>query len=89
MGTETGVPNALQHAAFVVLLPGRCRAEQYGAFIAIEPVVRHIVQTPAAPAPCWTYHVPQSAEILLDPVNLLNMENEPAVLAKTIELGKR
>ena len=66
VGTETGAPNAeykfcpecRSDAALATFITNfkpvvRC-AEQYGVTIAIEPVVRHIVYAPAAPAPCWT-----------------------------------
>ena len=66
VGTETGAPNAEykfcpechSDAALATFIKNfkpvvRC-AEQYGVTIAIEPVVRHIVYAPAAPAPCWT-----------------------------------
>ena len=66
----------------------RC-AEQYGVTIAIEPVVRHIVYDARRARTVLDEIGSPNLQILLDPVNLLNMENvdqREEVFAETIEL---
>ena len=66
----------------------RC-AEQYGVTIAIEPVVKHIVYDAKRARTVLDEIGSPNLQILLDPVNLLNMENVDAredVFAETIEL---
>ena len=100
VGTETGAPNAeykfcRSAAAMPPLLPYqdfkpvvRC-AEQYGVTIAIEPVVRHIAVCARRARTVLDEIGSPNLQILLDPVNLLNMENvdqREEVFAETIEL---
>ena len=66
----------------------RC-AEQYGVTIAIEPVVKHIVYDAKRARTVLDEIGSPNLQILLDPVNLLNMENVDAredVFAEAIEL---
>ena len=73
VGTETGAPNA----------------EQYGVTIAIEPVVKHIVYDARRARTVLDEIGSPNLQILLDPVNLLNMENvdrREEVFAEAIEL---
>ena len=66
----------------------RC-AEQYGVTIAIEPVVKHIVYDARRARTVLDEIGSPNLQILLDPVNLLNMENvdrREEVFAEAIEL---
>ena len=66
----------------------RC-AEQYGVTIAIEPVIKHIVYDAKRARTVLDEIGSPNLQILLDPVNLLNMENVDAreeVFAEAIEL---
>lgn len=101
VGTETGAPNteyrpvpecksdmALQ--TFITnLTPIVEYAEKMGVIVAIEPVVRHIVYSPKrARKVLDAIHSP-NLQIILDPVNLLEMENyekRDAIIAEAIEL---
>ena len=87
VGTETGAPNAeykfcpecRSDAALATFIKNfkpvvRC-AEQYGVTIAIEPVVRHIVYDARRARTVLDEIGSPNLQILLDPVNLLNMEN--------------
>ena len=101
VGTETGAPNAeykfcpecRSDAALATFIKNfkpvvRC-AEQYGVTIAIEPVVRHIVYDARRARTVLDEIGSPNLQILLDPVNLLNMENvdqREEVFAETIEL---
>ena len=101
VGTETGAPNAeykfcpecRSDAALSTFIKNfkpvvRC-AEQYGVTIAIEPVVRHIVYDARRARTVLDEIGSPNLQILLDPVNLLNMENvdqREEVFAETIEL---
>ena len=101
VGTETGAPNAeykfcpecRSDAALATFITNfkpvvRC-AEQYGVTIAIEPVVRHIVYDARRARTVLDEIGSPNLQILLDPVNLLNMENvdqREEVFAETIEL---
>lgn len=101
VGTETGAPNetythvpechgeeALQ--TFITnLRPVVKYAEQMGVVLAIEPVWKHIVCNPArARRVLDEIHSP-NLQIILDPVNLLdicNYENQVAIVDEAIEL---
>ena len=85
VGTETGAPNAeykfcpecRSDAALATFITNfkpvvRC-AEQYGVTIAIEPVVRHIVYDARRARTVLDEIGSPNLQILLDPVNLLNM----------------
>ena len=101
VGTETGAPNAeykfcpecRSDAALATFIRNfkpvvRC-AEQYGVTIAIEPVVKHIVYDAKRARTVLDEIGSPNLQILLDPVNLLNMENVDAredVFAEAIEL---
>ena len=101
VGTETGAPNAeykfcpecRSDAALATFIKNfkpvvRC-AEQYGVTIAIEPVVRHIVYDARRARTVLDEIGSPNLQILLDPVNLLNMENvdqREEVFAEAIEL---
>ena len=100
VGTETGAPNAeykfcpecRSDAALATFIRNfkpvvRC-AEQYGVTIAIEPVVKHIVYDAKRARTVLDEIGSPNLQILLDPVNLLNMENVDAredVFAEAIE----
>ena len=90
VGTETGAPNAeykfcpecRSDAALATFIRNfkpvvRC-AEQYGVTIAIEPVVKHIVYDAKRARTVLDEIGSPNLQILLDPVNLLNMENVDA-----------
>ena len=90
VGTETGAPNAeykfcpecRSDAALATFIKNfkpvvRC-AEQYGVTIAIEPVVKHIVYDAKRARTVLDEIGSPNLQILLDPVNLLNMENVDA-----------
>ena len=101
VGTETGAPNAeykfcpecRSDAALATFIKNfkpvvRC-AEQYGVTIAIEPVVKHIVYDARRARTVLDEIGSPNLQILLDPVNLLNMENvdrREEVFAEAIEL---
>ena len=101
VGTETGAPNAeykfcpecRSDAALATFIRNfkpvvRC-AEQYGVTIAIEPVVKHIVYDAKRARTVLDEIGSPNLQILLDPVNPLNMENVDAredVFAEAIEL---
>ena len=101
VGTETGAPNAeykfcpecRSDAALSTFIKNfkpvvRC-AEEYGVTIAIEPVVKHIVYDAKRARTVLDEIGSPNLQILLDPVNLLNMENVDAreeVFAEAIEL---
>ena len=101
VGTETGAPNAeykfcpecRSDAALSTFIKNfkpvvRC-AEQYGVTIAIEPVVKHIVYDARRARTVLDEIGSPNLQILLDPVNLLNMENvdrREEVFAEAIEL---
>lgn len=101
VGTETGAPNteyrpvpecrseaALQ--TFIAnLRPIVAYAEKMGVIIAIEPVLSHIVYNPKRARQVLDIINSPNLQIILDPVNLLGMENyenREAVIAEAIEL---
>lgn len=87
VGTETGAPNADYRttpecfteealALFITrLLPVLEAAEVAGVPLAIEPVCRHIVSTPQRARQVLEAVQSARCRIILDPVNLLNLEN--------------
>ena len=101
VGTETGCPNAeykfcpecRSDAALETFIRNfkpvvRC-AEEYGVTIAIEPVVRHIVYDARRARTVLDEIGSHNLQILLDPVNLLNLENvdrREEIFAEAIEL---
>ena len=101
VGTETGAPNAGYKTCpecfteeSLQLFIDRLRpvveyAEAIGAVIAIEPVCRHIVSTPARARKVLDAIDSPSLQIILDTVNLLNMENHTRMdelVAESIDL---
>jgi L-ribulose-5-phosphate 3-epimerase len=101
VGTETGAPNtdykpvpecrseeALQ--TFITnLRPIVAYAEKMGVILAIEPVIRHIVYDPKRARQVLDEINSPNLQIILDPVNLLSMENyekRDEVIAEAIEL---
>ncbi len=101
VGTETGAPNteyrpvpecrseeALQ--TFITNLePIVAYAEKMGVIVAIEPVLSHIVYNPKRARQVLDEVHSPNLQIILDPVNLLGMENyenREAVIAEAIEL---
>ena len=101
VGTETGAPNAGYKTCpecfteeSLQLFIDRLRpvveyAEEIGAVIAIEPVCRHIVSTPARARTVLDAIDSPSLQIILDTVNLLNMENHTRMdelVAESIDL---
>lgn len=101
VGTETGAPNteyktepecrseeALQ--TFITnLRPIVDYAEKMGVIIAIEPVLSHIVYDSKRARQVLNVIDSPNLQIILDPVNLLGMENyenREAVIAEAIEL---
>lgn len=101
VGTETGAPNteyktvpeckseeALQ--TFITnLKPIVKYAEQMGVIVAIEPVVRHIVHSPKVARRVLDTIMSPNLQIILDPVNLLdinNYEDRDAIINEAIEL---
>ena len=87
VGTETGAPNAAYRyesachgeAALAAFLRGLepvvdC-AERYGVTLAIEPVWKHIVYSPARAAEVLRSVGSRNLRIIFDPVNLLSEEN--------------
>ncbi|MBP3638230.1 MAG: sugar phosphate isomerase/epimerase [Clostridia bacterium] len=101
VGTETGAPNAGYKTCpecfteeSLQLFINRLRpvveyAEEIGAVIAIEPVCRHIVSTPARARKVLDAIDSPSLQIILDTVNLLNMENHTRMdelVAESIDL---
>lgn len=101
VGTETGAPNVGYKTCpecfteeSLQLFIDRLRpvveyAEEIGAVIAIEPVCRHIVSTPARARKVLDAIDSPSLQIILDTVNLLNMENHTRMdelVAESIDL---
>lgn len=99
-GTETGAPNTGYKtcpecwteealALFIRRLTPVVRyAEERGAVLAIEPVCRHIVNTPERAQRVLEQVNSDALRIILDSVNLLSPENSPradAVIADAIE----
>jgi len=101
VGTETGAPNteyksvpecrseeALQ--TFITnLRPIVEYAEKMGVIVAIEPVLSHIVYSPKRARQVLDTIGSPNLQIILDPVNLLGMENyenRDAVIDEAIEL---
>ena len=101
VGTETGAPNpeykfcpeCRSDKALITFLNNlkpevRC-AEQYGVTVAIEPVARHIVYDAKRARLVLDEIGSHNLQILLDPVNMLSMDNvdrREEVFAETIEL---
>ena len=101
VGTETGAPNAeykfcpecRSDEALSTFIKNfkpvvRC-AEQYGVTIAIEPVVKHIVYDARRARTVLDEIGSHNLQILLDPVNMLSMDNvdrREEVFAEAIEL---
>lgn len=101
VGTETGAPNpeykfcpeCRSDAALSTLIKNlkpvvRC-AESYGVTVAIEPVAKHIVWSPKRCRAVLDEIGSHNLQVLLDPVNLLSMENverADEVIAEAIEL---
>ena len=101
VGTETGAPNpeykfcpeCRSDKALItfikILTPGVRCAEQYGVTVAIEPVARHIVYDAKRARLVLDEIGSHNLQILLDPVNMLSMDNvdrREEVFAETIEL---
>lgn len=101
VGTETGAPNTgyktcpecfTQEALelFISRLRPLVRyAEEIGTTIAIEPVCRHIVSTPERAKQVLDAIPSPNLQIILDPVNLLNMANHhrmPELFAQSVAL---
>lgn len=101
VGTETGAPNetytyvpqchgeeALE--TFIAnLRPVVKYAEQMGVVVAIEPVWKHIVYSPARARQVLDAIDSPNLQIILDPVNLLdisNYQNQTAIVEEAIEL---
>ena len=101
VGTETGAPNpeykfcpeCRGDKALITFIKNlkpvvRC-AEQYGVTVAIEPVARHIVYDAKRARLVLDEIGSHNLQILLDPVNMLSMDNvdrREEVFAETIEL---
>jgi len=101
VGTETGAPNAeyktcpesRSDAALETFIKNlrpvvRC-AERFGVIVAIEPVVRHIVWNARRCRQVLDEVGSPNLQVILDPVNLLSMENKDRadeVIAEAIEL---
>lgn len=101
VGTETGAPNpeykfcpeCRSDKAPITFIKNlkpvvRC-AEQYGVTVAIEPVARHIVYDAKRARLVLDEIGSHNLQILLDPVNMLSMDNvdrREEVFAETIEL---
>ena len=101
VGTETGAPNPeykfcpeyRSDKALITFIKNlkpvvRC-AEQYGVTVAIEPVARHIVYDAKRARLVLDEIGSHNLQILLDPVNMLSMDNvdrREEVFAETIEL---
>ena len=101
VGTETGAPNTGYKtepacwteeslALFIDRLTPVVRfAEEVGKPIAIEPVCRHIVSTPARTKAVLDALPSDALQIILDAVNLLTPENYPqqdAIVAESLRL---
>lgn len=101
VGTETGAVNEaykMEDANFTEealdifienLRPIVKYAEQMGVVFAIEPVCRHIVNTPARARKVLDTIGSPNLQIIFDPVNLLetwNYENREAIIHEAIEL---
>ena len=101
VGTETGAPTpeykfgpeCRSDTALITFIKNlkpvvRC-AEQYGVTVAIEPVARHIVYDAKRARLVLDEIGSHNLQILLDPVNMLSMDNvdrREEVFAETIEL---
>ena len=101
VGTETGAPNAAYAycpecksdealSTFITNLKPvvRC-AERFGVILAIEPVARHIVWNPKRARTVLDEIGSPNLQILLDPVNLLDLDNvdgREELFAEAIEL---
>ncbi len=101
VGTETGAPNGeyqtcpkcRSDAALETFVKNlrpvvRC-AERFGVILAIEPVVRHIVWNAKRCRQVLDEIGSPNLQVILDPVNLLSMENKDRadeVIAEAIEL---
>ena len=101
VGTETGAPNpeykfcpeCRSDKALITFIKNlkpvvRC-AEQYGVTVAIEPVARHIVYDAKRARLVLDEIGSHNLQILLDPVNMLSMDNvdrREEVFAEAIEL---
>lgn len=104
VGTETGAPNEnyeweeacrSEEALWTFitnLTPVVRYAEKMGVIVAIEPVVRHIVYSPARARQVLDAIDSPNLQIILDPVNLLDMNNyrdQKKIMEEAIEiLGK-
>lgn len=101
VGTETGAPNAeykFEEAchsdeAFEIFVknftPVVRYAEQMGVIVAIEPVCRHIVYSPKRARQLLDTINSPNLQIILDPVNLLDMWNykeQKEIVEEAIEL---
>lgn len=101
VGTETGAPNTEYKTCpecftdealetFITnLRPVVKFAENFGVIMAIEPVVRHIVNNPKRARIVLDEIASPNLQILFDPVNLLdadNCERREEIFAETIEL---
>lgn len=101
VGTETGAPNAeykFEEAchsdeAFDIFVknftPIVRYAEQMGVIVAIEPVCRHIVYSPKRARQLLDTIKSPNLQIILDPVNLLdvwNYEEQKEIVEEAIEL---
>ncbi len=101
VGTETGAPNADYRyepacrskealEQFISgLRPVVQYAEQMGVLVAIEPVARHIVYDAARAREVLDTIASPNLQIILDPVNLLDMDNyqdQTAILEESIRL---
>lgn len=101
VGTETGAPNAeyafeeacrseeALETLITNLTPIVRYAEKMGVIVAIEPVCRHIVCTPGRARQVLDRIASPNLQIILDPVNLLdvwNYQDREAVIGEAIEL---
>lgn len=101
VGTETGAPNAdyafeeacrseeALETLIANLTPIVRYAEKMGVIVAIEPVCRHIVCTPKRARQVLDRIASPNLQIILDPVNLLdvwNYRDREAIIAEAVEL---
>lgn len=101
VGTETGAPNAdyafeeacrseeALETLIANLTPIVRYAEKMGVIVAIEPVCRHIVCTPRRARQVLDRIASPNLQIILDPVNLLdvwNYRDREAIIAEAVEL---
>ncbi len=101
VGTETGAPNADYRyepacrsrealTQFIQGLEPVVRyAEQMGVIVAIEPVAKHIVYSAARAREVLDTIASPNLQIILDPVNLLDMDNyqnQTAVIEEAVKL---